>query len=395
VGSALLTVVAGLIGNQDPTRNIAMDLFSVIFLLGFGYLTLFIGDLYALINPWKWGVEQVEGLGFNLTMPRFTYPNDVGCWPAFVLYLGLIWLELFVRPQPYLLTVALLMYSAITLIGVIVFGRVAWFAQGDLFSIYFRLIGKLAPIEYRAIGHGPCWQFRFRSPFVAAINEQSTAMSVVLFVLLMLSSTTYDAIHGTALWTRLYWSTLLWSLQPLWAQDLGKAQHLLMGGYLVYLRAGLLLFPFLYLGTYLFVLKGVKFLTWTTLTLRTLALRFAYSLIPIAVAYNFAHYCAFLLVEVRNLPSRISDPFGLGWNLLGIMPGPSVTSLQMSTIWHIQVGVLILGHVIGVYLAHEIALRTFPGRRRAIVSQVPILALMLIYTTLGLWVLSLPLGWSG
>jgi hypothetical protein len=395
VGSALLTIIAGLIGNQDPARNIAMDLFWVVFLLGFAYLTLLVGDLYALINPWKWSVEQLERLGFNLTIPRVTYPNNLAYWPAFVLYLAFIWLELFVSPKPDLLTAALLMYSAITLIGVILFGRVAWFAQGDLFSTYFRLIAKLAPIEYRTVGNGTGWKLRFRSPFVAAINEQPTAMSFVLFVLLMLSSTTYDAIHGTALWTRLYWGTLLWLLQPIWAEDLSKAQHLLMGGYLVYLRAGLLLFPFLYLGTYLLVLKGVQFLTRTTLTLRTLALRFAYSLIPIAVAYNFAHYCAFLLVEVRNLPSRISDPFGLGWNLLGILPGPSVASLQMSTIWHVQVGVLILGHVIGVYLAHEIALRTFPGLRCAIVSQVPILALMLIYTTLGLWVLSLPLGWSG
>jgi hypothetical protein len=46
---------------------------------------------------------------------------------------------------------------------------------------------------------------------------------------------------------------------------------------------------------------------------------------------------------------------------------------------------------VSVYLAHIEALKVFPSRGRAILSQVPLLALMVLLTTLGLWILSLPI----
>jgi len=64
----------------------------------------------------------------------------------------------------------------------------------------------------------------------------------------------------------------------------------------------------------------------------------------------------------------------------------------MAVIWHTQVGLILAGHVISVYLAHAIALRVFPTRRQVIVSQLPLLLLMLAYTAAGLYILSLPLA---
>jgi hypothetical protein len=49
------------------------------------------------------------------------------------------------------------------------------------------------------------------------------------------------------------------------------------------------------------------------------------------------------------------------------------------------------GHVVAVYMAHVIALHVFPSRRQGVSSQIPMLVLMVAYTCLGLWVLSLPL----
>ena len=54
--------------------------------------------------------------------------------------------------------------------------------------------------------------------------------------------------------------------------------------------------------------------------------------------------------------------------------------------------VLLVGHIAGVYLAHVAALRVFTSRQLGIVSQLPMLFLMVGYTCLGLWILSLPLG---
>jgi hypothetical protein len=38
-----------------------------------------------------------------------------------------------------------------------------------------------------------------------------------------------------------------------------------------------------------------------------------------------------------------------------------------------------------------VALRLFPDARKAILSQLPLLILMMVYTTAGLWILSLPI----
>ena len=63
----------------------------------------------------------------------------------------------------------------------------------------------------------------------------------------------------------------------------------------------------------------------------------------------------------------------------------------MGVIWHTEVALILLGHMISVCLAHAIALRVFPSRRQSVISQVPMLCLMMAYTVIGLWVLSLPL----
>lgn len=60
--------------------------------------------------------------------------------------------------------------------------------------------------------------------------------------------------------------------------------------------------------------------------------------------------------------------------------------------WHVQVAVLLVGHVVSIGLAHGVALRTFGARRIAVPAQVPMLLLMVGYTVFGLWILSLPLA---
>ena len=84
--------------------------------------------------------------------------------------------------------------------------------------------------------------------------------------------------------------------------------------------------------------------------------------------------------------------FGVGWNLLGLPrlsaePNP----LDMGQAWHIEVALILLGHIASVYLAHAIAQRTFSARRDIWLSELPLLCLMVGYTFIGLTVLSLPL----
>jgi hypothetical protein len=369
-----------------------MPLFWIVFLQGLTYLTLLGGDLYALINPWKWTVGGLERIGFDLSKARARYPPRFGYWPALVVYMALIWMELFVGPKPAALTIALLSYTAMTFTGVALFGKATWFFHADFFGVFFRLIGKLAPIQYGPAPDERSWKVRLRPPFVGVLNDRPEHLSLVLFVLFMLSSTTYDGIHDTALWVAFFWGNLLWLLQWVWGGDLSRAQSVLMSWYLVYRQAGLLLFPFLYLGFYLLALLSAKALTQTIIPLRTLALIFCYSLIPIALAYYFTHYYTLLIAEGNQLLWRFSDPFGFGWHLLPVAQPPPRPVLQMGVVWHTQVAVLLAGHLLSVYLTHTVATRTFPTRRQVLLSQLPLLLLMVAYTAVGLWILSLPLG---
>lgn len=396
----LLSILAGLIGNTDPGRNIGMTLFWVVFLLGFVYLTVFLGDVYEWINPWKLAATGLERMGLDLSVPRALYPRHLGYWPAFWCYVALVWIELFMAPEPFTLSLILISYSVLTFAGIAVFGKAMWFRHADIFSVLFRLVGNLAPIEYPQAGVACDRNIRggnigLRPPFVGVLKDRPGHIALVLFVLFMLSSTAYDGMHDTVLWTALFWKTLLQLLQPVWGSDLARAQHLLMDWYLVYRQAGLVLFPFLYFGFYMFVLLWIKMLVRTAAPLRILALEFAPTLIPIAVAYHVTHYCTFLISQLRHLPWLVSDPFGFGWNLLGIRTAATQPALQMAVIWHAQIAVILVGHVVSVYLTHDIATRMFTSRRQVVVCQVPFLVLMVFYTIVGLWILSLPLGWSG
>jgi hypothetical protein len=393
VGCLALTVLAGLIGTASPLANINMTLFWILFLLGFTYLTALIGNLYELVNPWKAMIAWAEVCGLNLSTARLTYPEWLGYYPAFLLYVALIWIELFLLPKPLTLSLVLIGYSLLTFSGAWLFGGAAWFQHAELFSVFFGIIGTLAPVKYTAAPDGRSWRVRLRWPFGGTLEERPEHISLVLFVLFMLSSTTYDGLHDTVFWVGLFWKNLMVLLHPLWGSDMAKAQTMLMTWYLMYQRVGLVLSPFLYFTVYLLVMAAAKVMTKTTIPVRELALQFAFSIIPIALVYNITHYYTLVLSQARVLPYLAADPLGFGWNLLGIKPDlTEAPPLDMGVIWHTEVALILLGHMVSICLAHTIALRVFPSRRQCVISQVPMLCLMMAYTMIGLWVLSLPLA---
>ena len=49
----LVTIYAGFFGSQDPYRNIAPTLMWIIGWVGLAYVSALIGDVWAVINPWR------------------------------------------------------------------------------------------------------------------------------------------------------------------------------------------------------------------------------------------------------------------------------------------------------------------------------------------------------
>jgi hypothetical protein len=59
---------------------------------------------------------------------------------------------------------------------------------------------------------------------------------------------------------------------------------------------------------------------------------------------------------------------------------------QATVVASLQVGAIVVGHVLGIVSAHDRAVRLFPPRR-ALVAQLPLLAVMIGYTVAGLLLL--------
>jgi hypothetical protein len=156
---------------------------------------------------------------------------------------------------------------------------------------------------------------------------------------------------------------------------------------------GMVALPLLFFVVYLLFVKLSQVLGGGTGRLRRYAAAYAVSLVPIAVAYQVAHYYTLLLVQGQAIVRYASDPFGWGWDLFGT-GGFTINAavIGAETVWYSQVALIVAGHVVAVYLAHVTALRLFENYRRALWSQVPMLVLMVLYTVSSLWILSQPIA---
>lgn len=396
VFSLLLCVLTGFFGNADPYRNFSMTFFWVIFVLGFSYLCAFTGDLYAVINPWQVITDSLGRISRRYTQGRWKYPAALAYWPALALYMGFIWIELFMFNRPVTVAKMLSAYTALNLAGVWAFGSTAWFRYCEFFSVFLRLIARMAPLDFRPASEGQRATLKLRAPFIGLVQTRSESFSLLLFVLFMLSSTAFDGLHATVIWFKMFWADTYNVLTPLLGNKPIYFYAKLLPWYMALQTFCLLISPFLYLAVYVLFVAMAKWITRSHYSVRELSLRFAFSLLPIALVYNITHYFTLILTQGVKIISLLSDPFGFGWNLLGtadLYRAPILPS--MGLVWHTQVGLIIFGHIVSVYLAHLEALQIFPTRIKAALSQLPMLVLMVLFTTIGLWVLAQPLNGRG
>lgn len=387
----LLCIATGLAGSGDAYRNFNMTWFWIVFVLGFAYGTVLFGDLYAHLNPWATLAAAANRVLPGFSSGRLPYPPALGYRPALALYMGFIWLELFGRSTPQSLSFWLLAYSGINLFGVWLWGASSWFRYGEFFAVFLRLLALIAPLHLVASTRGGRGELRWRLPFAGLLAVRAEHPSLLLFVLFMLSSTAFDGLHATTPWFQFFWSDAFAGLRALAGTHPTEAYLKLRGIHRVFESLSLLVSPLLYLAAYLACLAMAKALLRSAIPLRTLALHFAFSLLPIAFVYHLTHYFTLLLTQGPAVLPLLSDPLGRGWNLIGTARWGRPLLPDMAWVWHCQVGLILLGHVVSVALAHIEALRLFGNRRDALISQLPMLLLMMAFTVAGLWILAQPL----
>ena len=383
-GVFVVTVTAGFIGDQNPYRNIAPTMVWIIVWVGVAYVSAFVGDLWALINPWRtifdgaaWMYKRVSN-GRELSY-RLPYPAALGVWPAVLLLFAFSWIEL-VYPAsavPRHIACFAAGYSILTWTGMALFGRDIWMRHGEVFSVVFGTFARFAPTEART---EPRPELILRPFGAGLVDSRSASPSMTAFVLLLLSTVLYDGLLNTPGWT------ILENAIGALVGNPGDFERMAVRS------AGLVAFWLLLFGAYTLIAAMMSAAAAGGHSPREIAQKFAFTLIPIAIGYHLAHYFVFLLVQGQYIIPLISDPFGWGWNFLGSAGyRVDIAVIGARFAWYTAVSAVLVGHIISVYLAHTVAMREFEQRRATLRSQVPLTALMVVFTFVSLSILAEPI----
>jgi hypothetical protein len=292
--------------------------------------------------------------------------------------------------DPDLLAAVVSIYWLGTFIAMVIFGQRAWCRSGEFVTIAMTTYARMSP--FRMDDH----QWFIGLPGFRAYSDSRSfvGISVAVFVLVLLGCGSFDGLNET-----FWWLTKI-GVNPLEYPGRSAVVGRTIVGIL--LANALLVAAF-----YVCVWLGIRLVALTTSSteLRERAnvsslrafVELSISMLPIALAYHLAHYMITLLVNSQYLLAATSDPLSNGSDLLQlgtfyVTTGFLNTHHSVEILWLIQAGIVVVGHILSVIMAHGIAVRLFGSTRRAALSQVPLAIFMILYTFLGLWLLASPKG---
>ena len=380
-----LVLATGFFGNSDPLKNFTPTFIWIVWWVGMVFISALVGNLWALVNPWSILFIWISNL-FSNRGPILQYPPKLGHWPAVGLLFVFAWIELVYEQgeNPNILAILIVIYSAVTWVGMFLFGCGAWLKHGEIFTLVFSLFSRFAP----TVGRSGQWYLR--PPAVGLIDDRPNSISAICFVLLLLTTVTYDGVLETPMWAGLLDKAVesQYQLGSLLENRDGR-----LGDISVIKIIALVAMPCIFVVVYgVFCHAIAMFGSGGRIPTRDIAGYFVLSLIPIAIAYHLSHYLSYLLITGQQIIPLVSDPFGYGWDLLGTSDYKlNIGILNAKIVWYVAVFAIIVGHVIAVYLSHLTALWVFEDRSAALRSQIPMMVLMIAYTMISLWILSQPI----
>jgi hypothetical protein len=371
-----MLIAAGIFGSRDPLSNpLPLTIWTLLW-VGLTFAEAGLGDLWRGLNPW-YGPYRL--LRRDADAGLLTLPPKLACWPAVILLFSFVCFELvYPAPEdPLHLAIAAGSYWLATFILMLLFGYAPLTKSGEFLSIFFSMIARLSPFD----GEGRV--LLLRRPGAKLATAQPLALAGTCFILLALASVSFDGLSRTFFWLGLN------SVNPL--EFPGRSALIFTQSF------GLILAFALLAGAYFLAIGLGEYLSGEPRPLIEAAGQLVWSLIPIALAYHFAHYLVVFLVNIQYAIVAASDPLALGWDLFGTAHMPiraGIVSGAQSVwfIWNAQAAAIILGHVLAVVIAHLLAARLHGDGRRAVKAQIPLAMLMVGYTVFGLWLLSTPVA---
>jgi hypothetical protein len=382
-GLALFALVlySGFAGAQVALANFSVTFIYVIFWVGLPVLSVLCGDIFRAFSPWRSCARLVVALAGlargRAVNPPLRYPRWLGMWPAVAGLVGFGWLELVYvlpdRDQPSTLAALSLAYFLVMVLGMLLFGVEEFGDRADGFGAYFGLLSRLSALTRDEQGH-VC----LRRP-LSGLTDLPLRHGTVALICTIIGTTTFDGLSNGGLWRQ---NEL--SLQSPF-NDLGF--HQIPAIELTY-SVGLVLCILLIAGIYRLGIIGVASIG-DHYDKDELTRAFAHTLVPVAFAYVLAHYFSLLIWQGQAIGYLASDPLGNGANLFGTSTYQiNYHVISYAAIWYVQVAALLSGHVGGLVLSHDRALVLYRDPQEAVRSQYWMLAVMVAFTSFGLWLLS-------
>lgn len=212
-------------------------------------------------------------------------------------------------------------------------------------------------------------------PFGADLDRMAPAPDVAWMCLMLLTLTLFHGLSMTTTWESFIpgqWSLLKWMTVELHIPR--------MASFTVAMAVAVAIPVLLYRAS---CAVAARLTAGSGVDTRTLWLSYAPSLLPIALFYHLAHNAMHLLMEGGAIVPMLSDPLGTGADYFGTAEVVVGHLVSDGTIWTIQVGLIVLGHLMGITVAHRISRRLYSDPAQATRSLVPMMAIMVLISVVG------------
>lgn len=325
--------------------------------VGVAMLSAFVGPVWHWLDPFTTLHDLGAGLLRRLGVGGWAvaeYPAVLGKWPAVVGLFFFVWLELVGNGAgPRSLFITVVGYTAFTLAMMAQFGRDPWRRQGETFSVWFALLGRIAPF---ALVGDPGDGRVTRRPFASGLLLPGWRREDVALVGIGTASILFDGLSQTQPWFEVFGAPGV-PIKTL--QLVGFVGLLVLAAFLVSRLVGL---------------EAT-----------------AAGLLPIAAGYLVAHYFTYLLIDGQRIVVALADPLQQGWDIgdFGFaFFEPSSSWLPPGLVWTVQLAAVVGGHMLGAWAGHVVMARqtgAARGARRHRQREVPLAIIMVFLTTLTLW----------
>ena len=372
-----LVVYSGFAGSQDPAVNFSITFVFVTFWIGMPLISAIFGNVFAYLSPWGAIAEAIAKIS-GRSGAGLVYPERFGKWPAVGVLVVFGWLELIGGGgsisllTPRAVAICALAYTAWTFLGMYLFGIKTWNQRGEGFAVYFEMFSRLSLFarEQGSLGY---------RRFLTGAASWLTPAGSTMLVLVAIGITTYDGAQEGVLAGAIASTTEAFNGLGL----TGLTSFRIAGTVWMAIVLGAVS------ALYFLGVKGMHTVKGSPAT-EVLARSFSHTLIPIALAYLVAHYFSLLVFqEQAQFTYLLSDPLGVGSDIFGGADAAiDYGVIGVSAVWYVQVASLLLGHIAGLALAHDRAIATYRDSQLAFRSQYWMLAVMIGFTCLGLFLLS-------